>query len=223
MAKKKDMGSKPKKPPTPKTVHAWDAPPPPRDGDPDKETVFQAVGEALSAWEGLEEQFAGIFATLMNPDHPLAAKRAYGSVMSFRGRAELIEAAASAQFFLRQDEQLSSALSSQIVTARKFSPRRNEIAHGRVIPYFSMAYGPFGYRTARKTPSGYVLCPTDHATNKRELNEPRMLLETAHEAPKYAYSSKEVLAFAAHFRAATDDVREIRFKLFRHVLDTQKS
>lgn len=67
-------------------------------GDADPSNIYLAVGLALDTWESLEEELALIFASLIGSDDPIASMRAYGSVITSRGRNEMISAAAEAYF-----------------------------------------------------------------------------------------------------------------------------
>ncbi|MCC8952723.1 hypothetical protein H8B02_04340 [Bradyrhizobium sp. Pear77] len=68
------------------------------------------VGSALSSWQFVEDVIASIFEVLVSgPDayskyfnSMSAAERAYGSVVSFDGRAGMVEAAAEAFFHPRR-------------------------------------------------------------------------------------------------------------------------
>lgn len=133
-AKKQTKARKPRPPPTPKTPRPWDAPPPPEKGDEDSDVLYAAIGRALSEWEHLEEELARIFSSLVVGGEGTAAERSYGAVATFRGRMDMIEAAAEAFFFLYPDDRssLGNDLHVLITSARSFGARRNEIAHGIV-------------------------------------------------------------------------------------------
>lgn len=224
MAKKERKGRAPKKPPTPPALKPWDIPLAPTEGDADKNVTFAAVGSALSAWEKLEESVTKIFSDLVSPDQTsLAAERAYGSVLSFRGRADLVDAAADAAFFLSPNDPLKAALDDLVKEIRNFASRRNEIAHGKVTDYYrpsGLLLLVTGHRTRR---AGYVLEPTSYATNKRELHPGRILLETAYQKPRYAYSSTEILTFQTHFERLAEQARLISIKVWRHQLAQRPS
>jgi hypothetical protein len=60
------------------------------------------------------------------------AMRAYGSVISFQGRASMLEEAAAGYFHTRPNEEFQSRFRKILSTeCRQFSGRRNDIAHGR--------------------------------------------------------------------------------------------
>lgn len=218
MATKEDRRRKPKAAPTPPAPKPWDPPPIPVKGDPDIETVYAAIGTALSAWEGLEEQLANIFAALVAPDGiQLPAQRAYGSILTFRGRGELITAAAGAVFFLFPNTGLRTSIKNLLDEASQFAARRNEIAHGKVVPFYVPQSGLFGLpMTHHARRAGYVLQPSGYATNKRELQPGRLIIEEARQTPKYAYSSVELLALQKHFSRLANRASPLPLKILHH-------
>lgn len=217
MAKKERKHPKSNKTPTPPQSNPWDVASPPAEGDAEKDTLFAAVGSALSAWEGLEGRLSLIFGTLVSPNQvDLAAQRAYGSLLTFRGRGDMIDAAATAVFFLSPNDTLQKALSDLVKEIGKFAARRNEIAHGKIKDY-SRPAGMFlimaGQHTRR---AGHVLEPTMYATKKTKLKLGRVLIETAHHEPTYIYSSVEIMAFQKHFERLTGQAQNVHLKLWRH-------
>jgi hypothetical protein len=117
----------------------WAMQPRPKTGTKTQDELYTAVGAALSTWELVEEGLAEIFATFIGvPEAGPAsghqpAIRAYGSVISFRSRQEMVGAAAQG-FFHRaaKDDPTVKRFGSLMFEAGGFSGRRNEIAHGRV-------------------------------------------------------------------------------------------
>jgi len=181
-------------PPTPRRPKPWDAPAQPPAGAPTRDAVFLEVGRALSAWEAVESNLAYIFATLVTPrGSQLAALRAYGSVLTARGRIEMMVAAAAAFFFGQEGVQEHAAIRNLLEEVAGFAGRRNDIAHGIVGRY---DIGPPASR--RATPS-YVLGPPQYATKKTMLKPRRSLAEVVHHAPRYAYSDVQIDAFRRQF------------------------
>jgi hypothetical protein len=212
----------PPPPPTPKTPKPWDIPPMPQKGDDDAQTLYVAIGLALTNWNNLEQRLSNVFACLLTGEEPLPAERAYGAVVTFAGRMEMIKAAAEAFFFsypVIEGEQLQSSLSELTKEALNFSARRNELAHGavrknHVFPAPSHFLGFLRETRSRADatrPAGFVLQPTDHTTKKTELEKGKTILTPVNYIPSYAYSSAEVLVFANHFERLTD--RANRFPL----------
>lgn len=97
----------------------------------------------------------------------------------------MLKAAAEAYFFVNPAPKIQSAFNELITRAIKFSPRRNEIAHGVVSPYDD-GQGHTGK---------FVLEASLYATNKRRLNP---IAHTEY-IPTYEYSSREIDAFREEF------------------------
>src|SRR5260221_14594172 len=91
----------------------WDVPLAPANGDSHGDDITRAVGRALTSWEYVEEELAKIFAILVNTDisdlERAPAFRAYGSVPTARGRPDMLDAAAEANFYNNPNPQLQSA------------------------------------------------------------------------------------------------------------------
>jgi hypothetical protein len=168
---------------------SWEIPDPPAVGDPTEDITFRAVGMALSQWEWFEGNLSLAFSYLIGAGFGnFGALRAYGTVESFRGRANMLWEAADVYFKLNRDERTESALSDLLKRAGKFSTRRNEIAHGIVQLWFDSS--------ARPAPKGHALFPAYYATRKRKLPESGSIAEIT---PSYIYSSVEIGEFGRHF------------------------
>jgi hypothetical protein len=76
-------------------ANPWDIPKPEPVGSPDADSVYVGVGQALSEWEAVETACARIFAFLVGASTEWGeispAVRAFGTVISFPGRREMIE------------------------------------------------------------------------------------------------------------------------------------
>jgi hypothetical protein len=90
----------------------WDIPPFPTIGDMEEDTA--SVGRALSSWELFECRLSRIFSGLtgrINGTSP--AMRAYGAVLTFRGRADMIEAASEVYFLENPHQALPRDLNGE--------------------------------------------------------------------------------------------------------------
>ena len=195
-------------PPTPKSPKPWDPPPLALDsGDVSASVTYEAVGRALSQWEKFESELAALFAVFVG-GHPTSvppAIRAYGSIQTFRGRADMIEAAAEAFFAIFPNPQLDleTRASKFMVRARGWSSRRNEIAHGVVWePHFA---------NGKK---GAALFPSRYATSKNKMMADKTLNPAtwSHQSPVYAYTSAHLKAFEVAFMGLEDDVNSLWFE-----------
>lgn len=208
--------------PTPKQPKPWDSPPYPEVGDETDKITFAAVGEALSTWEHFETSMAHLFAKFLGiTGNQLPATRAYGSVLTFRGRAEMVKAAAEAYFFATPDEDLQKDVTAVLTAANSFSHRRNEIAHG-VVRCISMhdkyISNPAGGTSQTLKTWGWAVVPSDYSTQKTELIPPKNALAGAGKRPKYTYTSNEIAIFIQGFRGLAEDTQAIAHRVLIHSL-----
>jgi hypothetical protein len=167
-------------------------PPPPEKGDWSEAVLYESIGRALSRWEAFECEFANLFASLIGPSiDSTPIHRAYGAVVSFSGRLDMVRAAAE-PFFARHSEKdtdrgkaLKKAYDDISAKAQTLSGFRNRIAHGMVNGYTS----PAGHDR------GLALIPAHYAKKDRKLvPTPRGTT-----VPEYAYTSGEINFFGAQF------------------------
>lgn len=163
--------------------------------DDSKEKTYASIGHALSEWEYLELQLSAYFGFFCGGHDPIIARRAYGCVISFQGRAEMLRAAAEAYFNRYSDDDLSKRFSDLVNSTNRYSARRNEIAHGIVMPLFHDNNDGQGYRQR-----GWALVASEYATKKNELL-PLSDLGFQDTRFTYAYSSKEIEHYATQFIA----------------------
>jgi hypothetical protein len=212
--------------PTPKEPKLWDKLPPPAQGDKDAHAIYAAMGKALDIWNQFEEALAQIFSFMVSESDTEPAERAYGSVVMFRGRKEMVEATADAFFFLRPETgtNFHSALKKLLLDGLNFAPRRNEIAHGVLRHNRSAPDGwpleryiaegilsPESLRPHPMRPLGFVLCPSDVASVKNQMEKTDFSLFPITYIPDFAYSSAEILIFSERFNELRR--RAMRFPL----------
>lgn len=101
----------------------------------DKLNMMAAVGYALTKWGGVEDSMALIFAGAIGSDRPHICATVFFAVASIEARLKMLDAAMTARF-AADHVSLSKwvHLKNRIGRRRK---RRNELAHGQVISYFS--------------------------------------------------------------------------------------
>jgi hypothetical protein len=185
----------------------WEVPEPPKNGDATNDITFRAVGQALSQWEWFEGNLSLAFSYLIGSGYGnVAAIRAYGSVETFRGRANMIETAAEVYFRYSRNEHLSSAISDLLKLSRQLAGRRNDIAHGIVGEYANVSLGIAVH-------NGYVLYPAYYATRKRELPETGPLSDVK---PRFIYSSAEIESFGNQFSQLAETAINILTDLTRN-------
>jgi hypothetical protein len=167
----------------------WDVPPTPLRGDAHEDATTLAVGRALTSWEFYEEQLAEIFANADMAEPEIEpAVRAYGSVVTARGRADMLEAAGEAYFFKKPNVSAQADFENLLRNYRGFAGRRNDIAHGRV---------------AQNAGTGFYLYPGLYNTNKYPLRRP----------PKYLYTSAEIRMFQEAFEKLYDEAADLVTRL----------
>lgn len=190
------MKTTPPPPPTQAKVQPWERPKHlPTHGDLERNTTYLAVGRALSHWERFEAYLALIFTETigLRPTQDICAVRAYGSVMSFKARADMIDAATQAFFFMRPNLTLHQQFDELMLMARGYSGRRNDLAHGVVD------YHPEYYATDPEDASrGHVLLPSENATKTRVLHS--VGFSPVKQNPLYYYSSEQIDRYAVGFR-----------------------
>ena len=181
---RKNMASRPKQP--------WDIPDRRRRGDPTRQAIFVAVGDALSEWELVEEKCAEFFAVFVAAPRKsivmMPAIRAYGSVLSFRARADMLLAAATAYFHTRPKKNfLKPQFTKLLEECRSYAARRNEIAHGRVHELFHRRYAKTGGRRFKSV--GHYLMPSFYNPKKFGLTRDAA----------YLYTAAEIIYFRTQF------------------------
>lgn len=171
----------------------WDVPPRPTDYDRDPEVLYAAIGSALSSWQYVENAIANIFEWLVVEGDPRVnyvdsmspAERAYGSVVSFDGRAGMVTAAADAFFDVHKHPSFHTRLSKLMEACRGWSGRRNEIAHGQV----------------GGSPVDLNLCalwPSEYSSRKRAVDY----------RARYVYNSAQIKEFGHRFLHLAETVRD---------------
>ena len=172
----------------------WDVQAPAGHGDQQEETLYAAVGRALSRWEELEEDLADLFAGFVGAkqrvhDSNNPACRAYGSIPNFSTRADMLNAAADA-FFANIDRPALKANYKEVIKqCRGFAARRNEIAHGTRSLNSSL---------------GNLLVPAYYNSRKYAGDD----------NPAYSYSSKEINYYAGMFAELIGLVRQLEGQVY---------
>lgn len=194
-----------------KSNNPWDALPRPQTGTPDLDVLYAAVGRALSQWEVLESNLARIFQLLCNASE--AAAVAYGAVSSFTGRCDMLEAA----FRCYSGKKKFARLPKLLGEIKKFSARRNDIAHGVAIE-----------STRNKVAEGYLLVPSFYNSRKRphwmemqidELDPTEFIrrLEGA-----YAYNDEQIEHYRSHFARLSSEVSSVHFQMIERRIKLQE-
>jgi hypothetical protein len=177
-------------------------------GDATESVIYEAVGRALSSWEGLVADLTFVFAVLTSQDEPWQynpAVRAFGAVQGAAAKSEMVQQAAEALFHnfemqLAVDcDEYRAGLKSLLREYNGWSARRNDVAHG--------------YVTERRMPdyanddtliiSTYLLCPSHSASRKWPVGW----------EPAYQYRADEIEKFGVSFDELAARVRQFAKRL----------
>lgn len=134
----------------------WARPANKNQGDADVDTVYRAVGYALSRWENVEETLEQVFVNVCETERSSSnpIKRAFGAVESGSVRRNMILAAAAAFLgHLWEDKDIRLSFFRVIEAVSFASKRRDDIAHGTVQNFRDKE--PFGGHGAFLLPAMY--------------------------------------------------------------------
>lgn len=218
------------------TTNPYDVLPPPEigGGATSAEAIYIEIGRALTTWEELEEHLAEAFALMAGrPSHEATtntspAMRAYGTVVTFRGRKDMILAASEA-YFMQRKSGLQAELKSFVNRCANFASRRNDIAHG-VIKNIELIADIPGLPGGIPDNTWYLV-PPNYNSNKIRLlpkhievaakrkesevdtvrNYVRKLVRTGYGS--YKYNHLQVAHYGEQFRLLSDDARRMLERL----------
>lgn len=178
----------------------WDVPPYAQSGESKPDPIYLAIGYSLSTWEFLEEALASLFAFLVGKGRTYpetsAAMRAYGSIVSFNSRAEMIGAAAKGFFQEHEIKDQEPEFREILKKCNGWAARRNDIAHGRVV---SLA------------PSDeYYLIPALYNSRKHPADD---------DSPAFLYSAAQIRQFQQQFDVLHGDLATF----LRHLHDAWRT
>lgn len=186
----------------------WDIPAKPTHSSDSRDDLYVAVGRALSSWDGIESILAEIFSLFLGTpvsSNPLQEPgiRAFGSVVSFNGRAEMLEAAARAYFHNKKTPTapLEMKFRALLNECRQFSGRRNDIAHGRVE---FLVGGEFDWWPQKDDDYCWLFLPGLLAAKRYSLN---------HE-PLFIYTKAELSYFNDQFDQLTGRLGDLKVDIW---------
>lgn len=191
----------------PKPSVPWAVRPKAPRGDDEPKELFAAIGAALTEWEQVESSLAEIFAVLVSAARKSTfwspAIQAYGTVISVRGRCDMVRVGADAYFNTRKKKRDSfrETLSKLIIEVLEFSNRRNEIAHGQVASILAL------YDASPPRSLGYYLFPSLYNPKKFKFGG----------KASYTYMSSDVIHYRQEFTKL-----HLRLEGFRYELTGRK-
>jgi hypothetical protein len=185
----------------------WEVRPQAEFGDRDPNDLFVAIGKALTEWENVEWSLAELFAVVVSARSKSVfwqpAVQAYGSIVSFNGRCEMLRVAGEAYFSTRKQRAHRADDFKKLVNeAGHYAGRRNEIAHGKV----SEVYWYDSRKNAKS--HGFYLIPA--------LFNPKKVKKSTGMA--YGYVSTDLLHYKQEFTKL-----HLRIAGFRHGMTNREA
>ncbi|MGE4064317.1 MAG: hypothetical protein AB7E79_13200 [Rhodospirillaceae bacterium] len=184
----------------------WDRAPLAMAGEPDANTLYVAVGEALSEWENSELYLLRIYGLFLGVV-PVSARAstAYVEAKMFSKRIKVIEDEAERFFHRIHDQGLEGLFSGLSKDMQRFARRRNDIAHGVVsLIWDKDDLGPRNIDDALGR-GEYMLVP---AVYRHKDYEPDG-------SPKYRYTSSEINTYKSRFRELRDRLVTLHVQILK--------
>jgi hypothetical protein len=196
--------------------NVWDIPYSPKFkvGDASESKIYEAVGRALSKWEGLVADLTFIFAVLTSQDEPWhynPAVRAFGAVQAAAPKSEMVQQAAEALFHnfemqLNVDcDEYRAGLRLLLREYNGWSARRNDVAHG----YVTESRMPDYSKDDTPITSTYLLWPSHSASRKWPVGW----------EPVYQYRADEIEKFGVGFDELAERVQSFGKRLEQWRID----
>lgn len=162
----------------------------PARGDDDPQVTFAAVGNALTQWAHYETALSRLFSAFIALDRDTeAGRRAFGAVRTFEGRLDMLRATADIYFATFPDATLQTDWVEAQKLGKKYGERRNEIAHGAVLPLLSEKPTPDG------ASDGVCLAPAQIDPKKRDVRG----------VPLFYYNAASLNHYADEFSKLKDE------------------
>jgi hypothetical protein len=172
----------------------WDRPPIPLRGDSDEDTTYGGIGRVVTHWEQVEIALSHLYSLFVGRLGHREAIYEYGAGAVLKGRLERLALAHEKLCKLVPDQALESEFGALIEQIRLFSERRNDVAHGMVVPMQWKANEPFQF----------CLVPPDY---KQTHFDPQ-------NAPLYVYTRRELDSLTATFFSFADVLTRHTCKLY---------
>ena len=161
-------------------TNPWDVPPISEKGARSPEPVYQAVGQAITHWELVEQAIGGLFTFVTTGrfyDASGPALRAYGSIVGTSARIQMVRAAVESWSQQCPTCPLLDNCYALLSECERWSARRNDIAHGKVDQLLDAV------------PNGWMLFPGLYNTKRRSIEG----------KSKYAYTVEHIERCASAF------------------------
>ena len=178
----------------------WARPPivPQMRGDKTHEQIYLAVGAALSCWEAIETTMSLIFLHVSEVHEgasATAAQRSFGVVESSATRRKMIIEVAKnffGQYWL--DPRFRKHFMARMTAHERASHRRDEIAHGRVMQFFTP--GPSEAGRIGQIDAGVFLIAADYNTARNLFLEQQYEDDIlGYNRSQYRYTERDILEY----------------------------
>lgn len=164
--------------------------------DQNIDTLYAAVGRAMSAWETLEAHFSHLYSIFVGSPMEVAALEAYGrDARIFRERMTVLKKEAEVYFITSLSQTREGMFDALIDEAGRLSTARHQIAHG-IVCSIPIVVGDL-------IQPGYAMVPPWHAA-----------FHLTKATGQYRYSSREINSYTQQFLALGD--RVARFNEMLH-------
>lgn len=184
-------------------TNPWDVAPVLKRGDSTATEIYTAVGYALTVWANLEFELFCMYGVLAHSKN-FASQAAYGAVLSFETRIEMILAAAKARYRYLSEPNSHSALEKLLRSIGRLSSRRNDIAHGQVMCFAS---------------DGYYLVHAIYDTRKRSKLTRKQSITSAADVWSYAYTAAQINSYTTVFLSYREHLRAIDRSVSQELLN----
>lgn len=174
--------------------------------DTDPNLTFAGVGRVISEWEGIEVGLCRIFSFLVgDPDGE--AMRKYGEPHFFGARFVLLNQAADKFFINRPCQELEGLLHLLGKDILRYSDRRNEVAHGIVMPLNAFSFAKRSISNMRPRTNYWALLPAYYQLRRHGSDG----------LPDYVYDSRALNQIAGEMATLYSAISGFRERL-RYVI-----
>jgi hypothetical protein len=193
----------------------WDRPEPKAKGASEPKVIYQAVGEALSQWETVDQDLSDLFLVFVSePDSSKftvhALRRAYGSIISTAGRRTTIRMAADVYFppWRTNNKDELDGLKNILKVGSWAAELRDDLAHGVGVENIERRIRENGPETLQTGQFGSFLMPPEYnsgrtLTHSQDGDHPADIWKA-----RYCYND--------------DDINNIKWKFYHFGVEIRK-
>ena len=173
----------------------------PTQGDASESLTHQGTGIVLDRWEGIELEFARLYSVFMgDPDGSIVGD--YGKPRIFADRVAGLRRAAQGYFTRKPHQPHEGEFSRLAFVAERFADRRNEVAHGFVLPVDRIDYFRERMELQEVSHRHYLLIPPLYSIRKHVDG-----------LPAYAYSYPTMIELGKRLVVLWGEITDLRAAL----------